>query len=96
MWLAAPFSCPLDRTEPDRNDQEAEVLPWGGKQCAKLTSRKARVDSYVPTNISFLSNQQFAYAAAVFGIHGREKPAANLSAWCVLGQALMLARVDPR
>ena len=50
-------------------------------------------DAYDPSNIRFLSSQQFAYAAAVFGIMSREKPAANLMFGAFWAEALMLAEV---
>jgi len=54
---------------------------------------EGRSDAYDPSNIRFLSSQQFAYAAAVFGIMSREKPAANLMFGAFWAEALMLAEV---
>ena len=49
--------------------------------------------AYEPGNIRFLSSQQFAYAAALFGIMAREKPAANFMMGAFWAEALMLAEV---
>lgn len=54
---------------------------------------EGKSDAYEPGNIRFLSSQQFAYAAALFGIIAREKPAANFMMGAFWAEALMLAEV---
>jgi len=70
-----------------------EVLPLAEETVRQAYLEEGKIDSYVPTNIRFLSNQQFAYAAAVFGIMAREKPAANFLLGAFWAEALMLAEV---
>jgi hypothetical protein len=48
-------------------------------------------DAYNPDNIRYLSDAQFAFAAAVNGIMLREKPAANLYLGAFWAESLLLA-----
>ncbi len=73
--------------------RQPEVLPLAEESVRQAYLEEGKVDAYVPTNIRFLSNQQFAYAAAVFGIMVREKPAANFLMGAFWAEALMLAEV---
>jgi hypothetical protein len=70
-----------------------EVLPLAEETVRQAYLEEGKIEAYVPTNIRFLSNQQFAYAAAVFGIMAREKPAANFLLGAFWAEALMLAEV---
>ena len=50
-----------------------------------------RPDAYVPDNVRYLSNEQFAYCAGVAGIMSREKPAANIMLGMFFAESLILA-----
>lgn len=50
-----------------------------------------RPDSYNPDNVRFLSDEQFAFTAAVNGIMLRERPAANIFLGSFFAESLMLA-----
>jgi len=50
-----------------------------------------RPDAFVKDNIRFISDEQFAYAAAVSGIMLRERPAANLLLGSFYAESLLLA-----
>jgi hypothetical protein len=50
-------------------------------------------ESFVPDNIRFLSEEQFAYASGVTGIMLREKPAANLLLGAFWAESLIFAEV---
>ena len=50
-----------------------------------------RPDGYNPDNVRFLSDEQFAFTAAVNGIMLREKPAANIFLGSFFAESLMLA-----
>lgn len=70
-----------------------EVLPLAEETVRQAYLEEGKIEAYVPTNIRFLSNQQFAYAAAVLGIMAREKPAANFLFGAFWAEALLLAEV---
>lgn len=86
--LSARFDVPLIVTI-----RTPEVLPMAEETVRQAYLEEGKIDAYQPTNIRFLSNQQFAYAAAVFGIMAREKPAANFLLGAFWAEALMLAEV---
>ena len=73
--------------------RQPEVFPMAEETVRQAYIREGKSDSYDPTNIRFLSNQQFAYAAALFGILSREKPAANFMMGAFWAEALLLAEV---
>lgn len=50
-----------------------------------------RPDAFMKDNIRFISDEQFAYAAAVSGIMLRERPAANLLLGSFFAESLLLA-----
>ncbi len=50
-----------------------------------------RPDAFMKDNIRFISDEQFAYAAAVSGIMLRERPAANLLLGSFYAESLLLA-----
>jgi len=50
-----------------------------------------RPDAFMKDNIRFISDEQFAYAAAVSGIMLRERPAANLLLGAFFAESLLLA-----
>ncbi|MDG2149732.1 MAG: hypothetical protein P8N09_09415 [Planctomycetota bacterium] len=50
-----------------------------------------RPDAFIPDNVRYLSNEQFAYCAGVAGIMNREKPAANLMLGMFFAESLILA-----
>jgi hypothetical protein len=86
--LTARFDVPLIVTI-----RQPEVFPMAEETVRQAYLEEGRSDAYDPSNIRFLSSQQFAYAAAVFGIMSREKPAANLMFGAFWAEALMLAEV---
>lgn len=48
-------------------------------------------DAFIPDNVRYLSNEQFAYCAGVAGIMNREKPAANIMLGMFFAESLILA-----
>lgn len=54
-------------------------------------TKVGRPDSFKPDNIFFITQEQFAYAAAVDGIMVREKPATNFMLGWFAAEALILA-----
>ena len=86
--LAAKFDVPVIVTI-----RQPEVFPMAEETVRQAYLQEGKSDSYDPTNIRFLSNQQFAYAAALFGILSRERPAANFMMGAFWAEALLLAEV---
>lgn len=86
--LAARFDVPLIVTI-----RQPEVFPMAEETVRQAYLEEGKGDAYEATNIRFLSSQQFAYAAALFGIMAREKPAANFMMGAFWAEALMLAEV---
>lgn len=86
--LAAKYDVPLIVTI-----RMPEVFPMAEETVRQAYIEEGKSDAYDPTNIRFLSNQQFAYAAALFGILSREKPAANFMMGAFWAEALLLAEV---
>ena len=84
--LAAKFDVPLIVTI-----RTPEVLPLAEETVSQAYIAEGKLDAFKPDNIRYLSSQQFAYAAAVFGILVREKPAANFMLGAFWAEALMLA-----
>lgn len=50
-----------------------------------------RPDAFIPDNVRYLSNEQFAYCAGVAGIMNREVPAANIMLGMFFAESLILA-----
>lgn len=50
-----------------------------------------RPDAFIPDNVRYLSNEQFAYCAGVAGIMNREQPAANILMGMFFAESLILA-----
>jgi len=86
--LTARFNVPIIVTI-----RQPEVFPMAEETVRQAYLEEGKGDAYEPTNIRFLSSQQFAYAAALFGIMAREKPAANFMMGAFWAEALMLAEV---
>ncbi|QUL98287.1 MAG: hypothetical protein IMF26_09705 [Candidatus Fermentithermobacillus carboniphilus] len=86
--LTAKFDVPIIVTV-----RQPEVFPMAEETVRQAYLEEGKGDAYEPTNIRFLSSQQFAYAAALFGIMAREKPAANFMMGAFWAEALMLAEV---
>ncbi len=70
-----------------------EVHPMTEEIVRAAYVHQGRPDAYKPDNIRFLSAEQTAYAAAIYGIFTREKPAANLMIGAFFGESLMIAEV---
>lgn len=70
-----------------------EVLPLAEETVTQAYVAEGKMDSFNADDIRFLSSQQFAYAAAVFGMIMREKPAANFLLGAFWAESLMLAEV---
>ncbi len=86
--LTAKFDVPMIVTI-----RQPEVFPMAEETVRQAYLEEGKSDSYDATNIRFLSNQQFAYAAALFGILSRERPAANFMMGAFWAEALLLAEV---
>jgi hypothetical protein len=67
------------------------VLPVAEEAVRQGYSAAGRADAFQKDNIRFISDAQFAYAAAVNGIMLREKPAANLFLGSFFAESLVLA-----
>jgi hypothetical protein len=52
-----------------------------------------KADSFVPDNVRFIAEDQFAYASGVTGIMNRERPAANLLLGAFWAESLIFAEV---
>ncbi len=59
--------------------------------CKEAYTNVGRPDAFKGDNVFFITDQQFAYAAAVDGIMVREKPAANLFLGMFWAESLILA-----
>lgn len=86
--LTARFDVPMIVTI-----RQPEVFPMAEETVRQAYLEEGKSDAYDPNNVRFLSSQQFAYAAALFGIMAREKPAANFMMGAFWAEALMLAEV---
>ncbi|OGC79268.1 MAG: hypothetical protein A2145_04630 [candidate division Zixibacteria bacterium RBG_16_40_9] len=67
------------------------VVPVAEEAVRQGYSSAGRLDAFVKDNIRFISDEQFAYAAAVSGIMLRERPAANLLLGSFYAESLLLA-----
>lgn len=70
---------------------KAFVMPLAEETTRQAYLDAGRPDAYNPNNIRYLSNEQFAFAAAVNGIILRERPAANLYMGSFFAESLLLA-----
>ncbi len=69
----------------------AVVMSAAEEVVKEAYAEAGRPDAYNPDNIRYLSDAQFAFAAAVNGIMLREKPAANLYMGAFWAESLLLA-----
>ncbi len=67
------------------------VLPVAEEAVRQGYLAAGRPDAYLKDNIRFISDEQFAYAAAVNGIMLRERPGANLLLGSFFAESLILA-----
>ena len=86
--LAAQFDVRLITTI-----RQPEVYPLALETVREAYQVEDKIDKFVPTDVRYLSNQQFAYAAAASGIILREKVAANFMLGAFWAENLMLAEV---
>ncbi len=70
-----------------------EVLPLSEEVVRQSYLAEGKYESLSNVSIQFLSDQQFAYAAAASGVIMREKPAANFLFGAFWAENLMLAEV---
>jgi len=73
--------------------RQPEVYPLALETVREAYQVSDKIDKFVPTDIRYLSDQQFAYAAAASGIIVREKVAANFMLGAFWAENLMLAEV---
>jgi hypothetical protein len=71
----------------------AFLIPLAEESVKKGMDAAGRIDRYDPDNIRYLSDDQFAYAAAVDGIMLREKPAASFYLGGFGAEALILTEI---
>jgi len=69
------------------------VVPVAEEAVKSGAINAGRPEAYVPDNIRFLSEEQFAFTAGVSGIMLREKPAANLFLGAFFAESLILSEV---
>ncbi len=69
------------------------VVPVAEEACRTGAVNAGRPEAFVPDNIRFLSEEQFAFTAGVSGIMLREKPAANLFLGAFFAESLILSEV---
>ncbi len=67
------------------------VLPVAEESVRQGYLSAGRPDAYLKNNIRFISDEQFAYAAAISGIMLRERPGANLLLGSFYAESLVLA-----
>lgn len=67
------------------------VLPVAEEAVRQGYLSAGRPDAYLKNNIRFISDEQFAYAAAISGIMLRERPGANLLLGSFYAESLVLA-----
>ncbi len=67
------------------------VLPVAEEAVRQGYLSAGRPDAYLKDNIRFISDEQFAYAAAINGIMLRERPGANLLLGSFYAESLVLA-----
>jgi len=70
---------------------KAFVVPLAEETVRAAYMDAGRPDSFIPDDIRYLSDEQFAFTAGVDGIMMREKPAANLYLGSFFAESLVLA-----
>lgn len=73
--------------------RHAEVYPLALETMRESYQVSDKIDKFVPTDVQYLSNQQFAYATGACGVITREKVAANIMMGAFWAENLMLAEV---
>jgi len=71
--------------------KDSVVLAFAEEACKQGCMDAGRPDAFIPDNVRYLSNEQFAYCAGVAGIMNREKPAANIMLGMFFAESLILA-----
>jgi hypothetical protein len=67
------------------------VLAFAEEAVKQGCADAGRPDAFVPDNVRYLSDEQFAYCAGIAGIMNREKPAANIMMGMFFAESLILA-----
>jgi hypothetical protein len=70
---------------------KAVVTPIAEETVKQGYVNAGRPDAFVPGNVRYLSDEQFAYTAGISGIIAREKPAANIYLGSFYAESLILA-----
>jgi hypothetical protein len=83
---AAEFGTPI--IVPVRN---SVVLAFAEEAVKQGCADAGRPDAFIPDNVRYLSDEQFAYCAGIAGIMNREKPAANIMMGMFFAESLILA-----
>ena len=71
--------------------KDSVVLAFAEEAVKQGCQDAGRPDAFIPDNVRYLSNEQFAYCAGVAGIMNREKPAANIMLGMFFAESLILA-----
>jgi hypothetical protein len=71
--------------------KDSVVMTFAEEAVKQGCQDAGRPDAFVPDNVRYLSNEQFAYCAGVAGIMNREKPAANIMLGMFFAESLILA-----
>lgn len=83
---AAEFGTPI--IVPVKN---SVVLAFAEEAVKQGCADAGRPDTFIPDNVRYLSDEQFAYCAGIAGIMTREKPAANIMMGMFFAESLILA-----
>ncbi len=83
---AAEFGTPI--IVPVKN---SVVLAFAEEAVKQGCADAGRPDAFIPDNVRYLSDEQFAYCAGIAGIMNREKPAANVMMGMFFAESLILA-----
>jgi hypothetical protein len=70
---------------------KAIVVPLAEESVKSGYLAAGRPDAYNPDNVRFMSDEQFAFTAAINGIMNRERPAANIYLGSFFAESLVLA-----
>ncbi len=71
--------------------KDSVVMTFAEEACKQGCMDAGRPDAFIPDNVRYLSNEQFAYCAGVAGIMNREVPAANIMLGMFFAESLILA-----
>lgn len=71
--------------------KNAVVMAFAEEAVRQGCADAGRPDAFIPDNVRYLSDEQFAYCAGIAGIMYREKPAANIYMGMFYAEALILA-----